>query len=421
MKTRTLLATYCVLLSGLVGQTTFAQTSAGWEPKEGGGSTTVTAVGLTSANPEMAVVGYENGDVFMTLTNGTSERPSWMKIDEPSQGDALPNKTIASIAVSPRDTKTFFVAFIGCKFYGNLWVTQNGGRTFSEVESGPYCNLTNVSINPIDTSIIYVTDNAGNVYTSDDYGDTWTTDPIDDPLTPPDAVGSISTVAEARGSYDDVLVGTTEGEIFLTNNAQQEEPSWILLTGTGYPFPDFPDAMVSSLVWDNRYAPAILFATFNQTMTGESIWKNGRQGNPYAWATIQNDTLSPYAAVGSVSINPAFSGTLYATTTYTEYNAYKSDDSGRTWFDAAANGCTCETGCADAATEPSGNFGTTDAKCFTIEGDVDGWNAWGYDGREIIVNGVSVSNGAALPEPIDGTYYFYFTAGDVDWTGWSFW
>lgn len=420
MKTRTLL-TLCVLGTCLIGQLASAQTSAEWEPKEGGGSAAVTAVGRSSANPEMAVVGYENGDVYLTLTDGTSATPSWLKVDDPAQGDSLPNKMITSIAVSPRDTKTYFIAFGGCKYYGNLWVTKNGGRTFNEVVTGPYCNLTNVSINPIDTSIIYVTDNGGNVHTSDDYGDTWTTGAIADPLTPPDAIGAISAVGAAQGSYDRVLVGTTAGEIWMTSNAQDADPSWILLTDDGYPYPDFPEETVSSLVWDDRYAPAMFYATFNKTMTGDSIWTNGRQGSPYGWAIIQNDDISQYAAVGSVSINPAVPGTLYATTTYTEYNPYKSDDNGANWFDGGANPCTCESGCANVETAASPDFGTTDAKCFAIDADINGWNSWEYTGRDIIVNGEVVSNGGALPEQLDGTYYFYFTEGDVSWTGWTFW
>ena len=125
--------------------------------------------------------------------------------------------------------------------------------------------------------------------------------------------------------------------------------------------------------------------------------------------------------MGSVSINPAIAGALYATTTYTEYNAYKSDDNGAIRFDAAKNGCTCETGCASAETAPSADFGATDAKCFAIEGNVNGWNAWKLSGRDININGEIVGNSGQLPDQGDGVYYFYFTEGDVPWTGWTLW
>ncbi|MBN2528548.1 MAG: hypothetical protein JXR76_19320 [Deltaproteobacteria bacterium] len=398
------------LITCLVTASAFAQTPDAWEPKQGKLNNAVTAVAATPANGEMAVVGYDNGDVYLTLTNGTSQNPSWIKVDDPAQGTPLPNKGITSIAISPYDTKTYFVAFGGCKYYGNLWVTRTGGQYWQELESAPFCNIVNVSINPKDPSIIYVTEDGGQVSTSEDYGNNWTTDEIVDPLKPAAASGKISAVATAQGSRDRVLVGTDTGEIWMTYNAQDSNPGWTILTDV-YPQPDFPSATVSDLVWDDNYAPAMFYAVFNSAFTGKSLWKNGRAGNPYSWTTTQNDAIPSHTSAANISLNPAFVHTLYVTTTYTEYEAYQSNNNGSMWY----NG--------DCATTTANSFDTTSAVCFAIDADevLNGWGAWNVDDRIITVNGVQVAPGAALPAAVNDTYFFEFSAGSASWAGFDVW
>lgn len=305
--------------------------STNWEPKQGAANFAVSTVALTPANQEMAVVGYDNGDVYMTISDATSEIPSWTKVDESAMGAALPNKLISSIAISPLDSRTIYVAFFGCSYSGNLWMSRSGGQYWNEVTTGPYCNITNISINPLDSSIVYVNDNTGKVFTSLDYGNTWTEDAIIDPLKPAAATGNISTVAISQSSFSKVMVGTDTGEIWMSFNAQDSNAYWMKVTGDGYPYPDFPAETVTSLAWGEHYQPAISYVAFNSLFTGKSLWKNSNGNNPFGWVEIQNEQLPSHTAIATVSLNPAFSSVLYATTTYTEYNAYKSEDNGLTW------------------------------------------------------------------------------------------
>lgn len=82
--------------------------------------------------------------------------------------------------------------------------------------------------------------------------------------------------------------------------------------------------------------------------------------------------------------------------------------------------CTCDAGCDDVRTE-AGDLNTTDAVCYEIDAEIKGWTAWNIQGRTIEVNDVVVNQGDPLPLPIDGKYYFGFSAGDVPWAGFSHW
>lgn len=64
----------------------------------------------------------------------------------------------------------------------------------------------------------------------------------------------------------------------------------------------------------------------------------------------------------------------------------------------------------------SGNFGTTDAICYFVPGDqiTQGWGCSNTEGRTVTVNGEPSQCGgmlAALPDQMDGGYYFAFSAG----------
>jgi hypothetical protein len=58
----------------------------------------------------------------------------------------------------------------------------------------------------------------------------------------------------------------------------------------------------------------------------------------------------------------------------------------------------------------SGSFDTTEAVCFFVEGTFNTWNCSNLGGRTLDVNGAPTMCGGALPEKIDGGYYFEFGA-----------
>jgi hypothetical protein len=63
-----------------------------------------------------------------------------------------------------------------------------------------------------------------------------------------------------------------------------------------------------------------------------------------------------------------------------------------------------------AAQGNSGSFDTTEAVCFFVEGTFNAWNCSNLAGRVVPVNGVPTMCGGALPEKLDGGYYFEFGA-----------
>jgi hypothetical protein len=64
----------------------------------------------------------------------------------------------------------------------------------------------------------------------------------------------------------------------------------------------------------------------------------------------------------------------------------------------------------------SGNFGTTGAVCYFVEGVIDGWGCANETGRTVTVNGVGVNCAQMpLPAPLDGGHYFAFSAGMYDY------
>ncbi len=69
----------------------------------------------------------------------------------------------------------------------------------------------------------------------------------------------------------------------------------------------------------------------------------------------------------------------------------------------------------------SGSFATADAVCYFVTGTFNAWNCSNLGGRTITVNGTRVGAcGAALPMPVDGGYYFDFSASTDGTTYTSF-
>lgn len=58
----------------------------------------------------------------------------------------------------------------------------------------------------------------------------------------------------------------------------------------------------------------------------------------------------------------------------------------------------------------SGSFETTDAVCYFVEGTFNNWSCSNPGGRTVTINGTPSMCGGALPDPVDGGYYFEFGA-----------
>jgi len=123
-------------------------------------------------------VGLNSGALYFT-NNGTAANPSWTKINAPS----LPQRYVESIAFPgwrPGQWNTVDVAFDGNAYDegfnpDNLWVTSNGGGTWTNISSG----LPTVPIRSVVTSqsypyqgYLYIGTAVG-VFASTDYGAHW--------------------------------------------------------------------------------------------------------------------------------------------------------------------------------------------------------------------------------------------------------
>jgi hypothetical protein len=83
---------------------------------------------------------------------------------------------------------------------------------------------------------------------------------------------------------------------------------------------------------------------------------------------------------------------------------------------------TCLSAIPLAPDQQSGAFGTLDAVWYVVDSNILGWQASEIPGRVVRVNGVQVQRGQVpLPAPVNGKYYFEFTAGAHPWGSWSYW
>jgi hypothetical protein len=74
-----------------------------------------------------------------------------------------------------------------------------------------------------------------------------------------------------------------------------------------------------------------------------------------------------------------------------------------------------------AQSSNSGTFGTTGAVCYEVTATFNAWRCSNMGGRTVTVNGApatcDMSSGTwPLPARINGSYFFAFSAGSIDYT-----
>jgi hypothetical protein len=307
-----------------------ASAAESWSPCLNEG---VTTIARTAQAPANALVGCGNGDVFLAF-NATSPSPSWTKVDtwNTSAGTfALPNLPVNALAYSPADTKTAYVAFAGSKQGHKLWKTSTGGASWVELSSVPLAEIWSVSVNPLDSSKLYVA-GPGGVFMSPDAGTSWTSNVTAAPLTAPIAAGAkLSAIGISPQNPNIVWVGATNGAIFRTDNATSGQ-TWSQATH------GMPARMVLRVSVDGAQSPPRAFATFDG-LFNDSVWITTNNG--FGWANLHSSPLptSPtplpgiYALYG-VSPNPIDTTVVYINGTY---GAGLSTSGGATWSWMPAN------------------------------------------------------------------------------------
>ncbi|NQX84919.1 MAG: T9SS type A sorting domain-containing protein [Flavobacteriaceae bacterium] len=128
---------------------------------------TLTAIGPSHLNTNTIYTGSDDGNVHVTFNGGTT----WTNIS-----NGLPNRYITSIAVSPSDDMTAYIALSGYQlsdYDPHIFKTTDGGQNWTTISG----NLPNIPVNDIlvnsDETALYAATDL-NVWYSDDDGTSWT-------------------------------------------------------------------------------------------------------------------------------------------------------------------------------------------------------------------------------------------------------
>jgi hypothetical protein len=131
----------------------------------------ISAIAIAHGNGDHVWVGYADGEVARTL-NATAAVPTWTRIDGPGTSELHTGRFCHQISISPHDHNTVLVAFGGFST-GNLWRTDDGGATWTDVSSNlPHAPIRAVAIHPTQADWFYAGTEVG-VFASENRGATW--------------------------------------------------------------------------------------------------------------------------------------------------------------------------------------------------------------------------------------------------------
>jgi len=113
-------------------------------------------------------VGHANGAVFVT-GNGTAGSPAWQPV---ASGSFPPQRYCTGITVDTAQKEVVYVSF-GGYVRGNLWVTRDGGGTWSDLSATlPTAPVRAVTMHPRRAGFVYAGTEVG-LFASEDSGTTW--------------------------------------------------------------------------------------------------------------------------------------------------------------------------------------------------------------------------------------------------------
>jgi photosystem II stability/assembly factor-like uncharacterized protein len=113
-------------------------------------------------------VGHANGSLFRT-NNGTAGSPAWQPV---RSGAFPPRRYCTLITIDPAQQGVVYVGFGGYT-RGNLWVTRDGGATWSDLSATlPTTPVRAVAVHPRRSGFVYAGTEVG-LFASEDSGATW--------------------------------------------------------------------------------------------------------------------------------------------------------------------------------------------------------------------------------------------------------
>jgi hypothetical protein len=134
-----------------------------------GNGTFISAIAVQQGNSDIAWVGFNNGDVYMT-TNGTDDNPTWTRKDLGTPN--LPNRKCQRLAIDATDPNIVYASFGGFNT-NNLYRSADGGVTWSNIATAlPVAPVNTIVIAPWNHNYLYVGTEVG-IFASEDAGATW--------------------------------------------------------------------------------------------------------------------------------------------------------------------------------------------------------------------------------------------------------
>ena len=140
-------------------------------PARTANSNDISAIAVDPANGNDVWVGYDDGEVWHSV-DALAATPGW----SPSGGAGMPDREVSSLWIVPGQPDTVYATFEGYPASGaasNVWVTSDGGVTWSDIGSGlPDAPVYSLVTHPAYPQILYAGTLSG-VYDSTDGGQSW--------------------------------------------------------------------------------------------------------------------------------------------------------------------------------------------------------------------------------------------------------
>jgi photosystem II stability/assembly factor-like uncharacterized protein len=291
-------------------------TSVAWQNLNAGYSVTQFYDGAIYPGANQYIAGAQDNG---TSTGRDAFGTAWEAVRGGDGGFAL---------VNPQDPNEIYTNYV----YLSLDRSTNGGITNTPITAGitePTATVTSsggnflfivpVVMDPGNPQRLYLGGQA--LWRTDDRGDTWTQSTTIGPATQ----GQISAIAVSTADPNTVMYGTSDGEIFYSQQALTSDKTvtWA-----------FSQPRTSGFVARIAFDPVdpqtayVVYATY--TSSGQHyVYKTADGGTTWTPIDGYGDTGLPDAPVHSIVVDPLNRQTLYAGT---ELGVFTSTDGGNTWM-----------------------------------------------------------------------------------------
>ncbi len=147
-----------------------------WTAVRPPGSDNVLAIAVAPSDPNVVWVTQNDSRVYKT-TNALAASPSWVTIDDNSHVDPLPRRWMPHILIDRQNPNRVWIGLGGYEDH-NLWRTDNGGQTWTDVSGSgatglPFVGVRSLAQHPTHPDWLYVATDVG-VFATANGGQSWT-------------------------------------------------------------------------------------------------------------------------------------------------------------------------------------------------------------------------------------------------------